>query len=650
MLLVVILTLLPGTMQIRPKQLSKCYAKSKNPIECNPEFENIALKKRVEVSETCGLEGREPFCRLVEEENTVSRVCDVCEATGRRSHPASYLTDINNKHNLTYWQSKTFQSGEDQNREVELTISFEKEYEISYIYMQFYSPRPAAMIIYKSMNHGRTWVPYQYYAENCLRRFHKPYKREANETNEQEVLCSEDFNSLYPFSLGALVFNPKDGRPSEDDFEHSFILQNWVTATDIKIVLAGLHDIPRNPTTLSRISRESRSAIEARQGRRRLTPIPRGGVTRGGRAVATRASKTELRHTGVRVSGGTDILVSNPGATSTPYSFGSSSYYAINDISIGGVCKCNGHADRCIKKKGKMVCDCKHKTTGPNCETCKAFHKDRPPKRATKTNANECIACNCNMHAKRCRFSADLFEKSGGTSGGVCVKCRHNTHGRYCHKCKPGFYRNNKTKSMSNRRACRPCNCNPVGSLGRHCDQVTGQCICKQHVTRRRCNYCVKGYKQTDSPDAPCARIPVVTGATTAKPACPRTCSSSKAVRIPPAKYCKMEYAVMVRVTGKIRIGRRTSITYQVLRVFKRGGMRLKKKEMIDIQVRDRVLQCLCPRLRVNRTYLLLGKYARSDGNLRMTIDKNSVIISWLNKYKKMLRRVAKRARKRSKC
>uniref|UniRef100_H2Y3Y8 Netrin-1 n=1 Tax=Ciona savignyi TaxID=51511 RepID=H2Y3Y8_CIOSA len=514
-----------------------CYDRNKNPQECNPEFENIAHKKRVVVTETCGVDGRDPFCKLVEENGVVSRVCDVCERTGRRSHPARYLTDINDIGNLTYWQSKTFQPGEDSDREVELTISFGKEYELSYLYMEFASPRPAAMVIYKSMNHGKTWVPYQHYAKNCRRRFNMAFRTEVNRTNEQEVLCSENFSEVYPYSRGIIVFNPRDGRPSDEDFDNSYILQEWVTATDVKIVLSGLNDIP---------------------------------------PVATRASTTAL------------------------------SYYAINDISIGGICKCNGHAERCLMKKGKMVCDCKHKTTGPNCDMCKAFHMDRPPQRATKTDANECIACNCNMHAKRCRFNHDLFEKSGRISGGVCVKCRHNTDGRYCHFCKAGYYRNNKTKSISDKRTC------------------------KRNVTSAR--------KATSRPAPSWPHAPVP---------CPRRCSSARGVRVSLGKFCRMGYAVVVQVTGKLTLRRKTRFTLQLHKTYKRGVVRFRKKERVDVEVRDRIVHCLCPKLQVKKTYLLIGKYNRSGGEPRLAIDKGTIVMEWKNKYKRRLRSLQRRARRR---
>ena len=65
--------------------------------------------------------------------------------------------------------------------------------------------------------------------------------------------------------------------------------------------------------------------------------------------------------------------------------------YAIQDLEIGGVCKCNGHAGKCtLNAQGSYVCDCQHQTTGPDCDRCAPFFKDRPWKRAQLDNANEC--------------------------------------------------------------------------------------------------------------------------------------------------------------------------------------------------------------------------------------------------------------------
>ncbi|XP_010115613.1 PREDICTED: netrin-1-like, partial [Chlamydotis macqueenii] len=123
--------------------------------------------------------------------------------------------------------------------------------------------------------------------------------------------------------------------------------------------------------------------------------------------------------------------------------------------------------------------------------------------------------CNCNLHARRCRFNMELYKLSGRKSGGVCLNCRHNTAGRHCHYCKEGFYRD-LSKPISHRKACKECDCHPVGAAGQTCNQTTGQCPCKDGVTGITCNRCAKGYQQSRSPIAPCIKIPAAPPTTAA--------------------------------------------------------------------------------------------------------------------------------------
>uniref|UniRef100_A0A915ITG3 Laminin EGF-like domain-containing protein n=1 Tax=Romanomermis culicivorax TaxID=13658 RepID=A0A915ITG3_ROMCU len=67
-------------------------------------------------------------------------------------------------------------------------------------------------------------------------------------------------------------------------------------------------------------------------------------------------------------------------------------FYSMADLAVGGRCKCNGHASRCVYDKlGKMVCDCKHNTAGADCEKCKPYFADRPWGRATSEDAHQCM-------------------------------------------------------------------------------------------------------------------------------------------------------------------------------------------------------------------------------------------------------------------
>ncbi len=125
-----------------------------------------------------------------------------------------------------------------------------------------------------------------------------------------------------------IAFSTLADRPSAEDFEHSPVLQDWVTATDIKIVFPA----------------------PAEQEDNAISPaFPTTTTTSAATSTATTAAS----------SGATGRVV------------------GISDLAIGGRCKCNGHASDCTldPATGDMACKCKHNTAGKECEKCKGDAK-----------------------------------------------------------------------------------------------------------------------------------------------------------------------------------------------------------------------------------------------------------------------------------
>lgn len=69
-------------------------------------------------------------------------------------------------------------------------------------------------------------------------------------------------------------------------------------------------------------------------------------------------------------------------------------YYSLKDVSIGGRCVCNGHADVCDKTDpydpARLVCRCQHNTCGAQCETCCPGFVQKQWKPVTLESLNEC--------------------------------------------------------------------------------------------------------------------------------------------------------------------------------------------------------------------------------------------------------------------
>ncbi|XP_063286666.1 netrin-3 [Pelobates fuscus] len=545
-----------------------CYDENGLPRRCVPEFVNAAFGKEVQASSTCG--------------RSATRQCDASDP--KRAHPASYLTDLNTAGNMTCWRSESFARHSPQN--VSLTLSLGKKFEVTYVSLQFCSPRPESVAIFKSMDYGKNWVPYQYYSSQCRRLYGKPSRTSVTKQNEQEAMCTDGQTDLYPLTGGLIAFSTLDGRPSAADFDNSPVLQDWVTATDIRVVFSRLN----------------------LQGNR----------------------DSEMTEDGPAYS------------------------YSVGEFQVGGRCKCNGHGSRCIKdKEGRLMCDCKHNTEGPECDRCKPFHYDRPWQRANAREANECMACMCNLHARRCRFNMELYKLSGRKSGGVCLNCRHNTAGRHCHYCKEGYYRD-VSRAISDRRACKACDCHPVGAAGKTCNQTTGQCPCKDGVTGLTCNRCAKGYQQSRSPIAPCIKIPVVVPTpvftSTEEPAyCEQYCKPPKGnYKINLKKYCKKDFVVQVNVLEMEMVGSWAKFTVNVHSVYKCRDDRVKRGEnLLWIHIKD--LSCKCPKIQLSRRYLVMGTSEGPGERPGLTADKNSMVIQWRDAWTRRLRKL-QRKEKKGKC
>ncbi|EMP40715.1 Netrin-3 [Chelonia mydas] len=639
-----------------------CYDENSAPRRCIPEFVNAAFGKEVQASSTCG--------------KPPTRHCDASDP--RKAHPASYLTDLNTASNMTCWRSESLHLSP---QNVTLTLSLAKKFEVIYVSLQFCSPRPESAAILKSMDYGKTWVPYQYYSSQCRKIYGKPNKATVTKQNEQEALCTDGHTDLYPLTGGLIAFSTLDGRPSAQDFDNSPVLQDWVTATDIRVIFSRPHLF--------------------------------------------------------RELGGRDNEEDDGGTGSSSY------YYAVGEFQVGGRCKCNGHASRCVKdKEGKLVCDCKHNTEGPECDRCKPFHYDRPWQRANAREANECLAWTPSSHESGIPLpiprqpglhhplregslnpslaslgsiilwpatvtcmpgaAASIWSCTNSQAGRAEESGSTNTAGRHCHYCKEGFYRD-MSKSITDRKACKACDCHPVGAAGKTCNQTTGQCPCKDGVTGLTCNRCAKGYQQSRSPVAPCIKIPAINPTSvvtsTEEPAvklfvviqlseqlpipwldvvrCYAIASSPSAIcpslvllsdtyccefsctencdsyckpakgnyKINMKKYCKKDYVVQVNVLDMETVANWAKFTVNVLSVYKCRDERVKRGDnFLWIHMKD--LACKCPKIQISRKYLVMGISENPTDRPGLMADKNSLVIQWRDAWTRRLRKLQRREKK----
>ncbi|XP_070500395.1 netrin-A-like [Chironomus tepperi] len=599
----------------QPLSADPCYDEDR-PKRCMPDFVNVAFGSKIEASSTCGANSPETFC----EADGKCHICDVNDPS--KSYTASALSDIHNLQNVTCWHSEprlltsSANFGFDNTPDnVTLTLSFGKKFELTYVSLLFCpnAIKPDSMAIYKSADYGKTWQPFQFYSSQCKKLYGRPAKQQITKRNEQEARCLDhnrfSNDGMSGIQGSRIAFSTLEGRPSAADFDTSAILQDWVTATDIRVIFHRLQ-----------------SPLAAQQMKAKL---------KSEYLSSSSSKETSTLSPNSLLSSGTGT-------------------YALSDFSVGGRCKCNGHASRCIKNTdGALECECKHNTAGRDCEKCKPFYFDRPWARGTVQNANECKACNCNGHARRCRFNVELYKLSGRVSGGVCVDCRHDTTGRYCHYCKEGFYRD-PSKSITHKKACRPCNCHAIGSTGKSCNNTTGQCSCKEGVTGLTCNRCARGYQQSRSHIAPCIKIPRVISMnmpqntapesyyndqTEVRPKSREDCKCKiEAQRLNSKKFCKRDYAILAKVVGMVN-RRSDEIRYNliILHTYKnnegRNPISTRNNKKLQLVVPASASNCRCPNLDVNKSYYILGMHSKHSKN-ELEITKKSIVIEWREDFK----------------
>ncbi|XP_060685613.1 netrin-G1-like [Hemiscyllium ocellatum] len=410
-------------------------------MACQPEVTQLTKFLKISLdppNSTCG-ESPEMYCTL-ENPYMCNNECDA--RTLELSHPPELMLDDEGRVPNTFWQSVSWRQFPEP-LVVNLTLSWGKSIELTEdIVITFESGRPEQMVLEKSLDHGHTWQPYQFYAVDCLNSFGMESRkaRDLTPASVLDIICTEEYSRGYVWKLEKTV---------RFEIQARFALFGGPRLSD----MASLYS--RLDTT-----KELRDFFTV----------------------------TDLR---------LRLLRPATGPTSVDPLNLSKYFYAISNLDIRGRCKCHLHANNCIQENGRLSCQCEHNTTGQDCGSCKNGFHGRPwtagsylpiPKGTANVSTLSVFSsqvCQCFGHSMRCSYLL-LFRAA------VCVSCRHRTRGRHCHLCRGGYHRN-PSAQLHHHNVCLDCQCNPDGSLHRRCND-TGYCDCKAGVTGPKCDKCLPGY------------------------------------------------------------------------------------------------------------------------------------------------------------
>lgn len=183
---------------------------------------------------------------------------------------------------------------------------------MAYVYIKMAnSPRPGVWALEKSNDFGKTFEPWQYFADSgteCDSFFNVNVTKRIEK--DDDIICTTEFSKVLPYEGGEIVVSMVNNRPNAKNFTNSDVLQNWTRATNVRLRLL--------------------------------------------------RTKTMLGHL---------MTFRNDPSVSRRY------FYSISMISIGGRCVCNGHARECEPKPDSadsklLACVCAHNTCGDQCEEC----------------------------------------------------------------------------------------------------------------------------------------------------------------------------------------------------------------------------------------------------------------------------------------
>ncbi|OQV14684.1 Laminin subunit alpha [Hypsibius exemplaris] len=416
---------------------------------------NLATGRKVVATATCG-EGighPEMYCKLtganLERGDQQQRVGhekyfivqgQICDYCDATSSDQSHPAENAIDGTERWWQSPPLSRG-GQFMEVNLTIDFNQEFHVAYILVTMgNSPRPEQWTLERSTDYGKTWTAWQHFADPPSDcETYFGVEPDQPLTKDDQVVCTSKYSRLVPLEGGEIVVSLVNDRPGRDNFLTNFVLQNWTKATNVRFNFQRMKTLMGHST----------------------------GVARQDQTVTRRY------------------------------------YYSVRDISIGGLCVCNGHASSCgvqnPNEPYKQTCKCEHNTCGAYCDRCCPGFVQKKWKPAMDNSSNACEPCNCHGHSGECEYDPDVDAKGlsldthgSYDGGGVCRNCQDNTEGINCDKCRSGYHRP-YGKSKADRDACQVCRCDARFSTG-NCAEGTGICECKPNFTGTNCDRCNDGY------------------------------------------------------------------------------------------------------------------------------------------------------------
>uniref|UniRef100_A0A8C5T848 Uncharacterized protein n=1 Tax=Malurus cyaneus samueli TaxID=2593467 RepID=A0A8C5T848_9PASS len=342
---------------------------------------------------------------------------------------------------------------------VSIQLDLEAEFHFTHLIMTFKTFRPAAMLVERSADFGRTWKVYRYFAYDCAASF--PHEDEGTPCTLSSPCC--------PSQVIYRVLDP--AIPIRDPYSPA--IQNLLRVTNLRVNLTKLHTLGDNLLDSRREIREKyyyalyelvmRGNCFCYGHASECAPLSGAPATTDGMVHGRCVCKHHTQ--GLNCERCEDFYQDLPWRPAE----GSSTNACRR-------CDCNEHSRRCHfdmavflatgNTSGGVCDDCQHNTMGRRCHLCKPFYYKDPTK--DLRDPAGCRPCDCDVGG-----ALNNLTVCDSTTG-QCP-CREGAHGPRCDRCQPGHW---------GFPVCRPCQCN---GHAENCDPRTGSCLrCRDHTDGER--------------------------------------------------------------------------------------------------------------------------------------------------------------------
>ncbi|KYQ60673.1 Netrin-B [Trachymyrmex zeteki] len=141
----------------------------------------------------------------------------------------------------------------------------------------------------------------------------------------------------------------------------------------------------------------------------------------------------------------------------------------------------------------------------------------------------------------------------------------------------------------------------------------------------------------------------------TAPDQCGKCRASTKRLNL--NKYCKRDYAILGRITDRHKksdssqTGTSVSgtswirFTLNVDFIYKKNPNSRLRRGDVSLYVHSADLACRCPKIKPNKSYLILGQESDGGGQGGLTVTQRSIVIEWRDEWHRRMRRFQRRAR-----